>query len=1616
MENTGWKPDFTQNNPYEGMPTEYAREVQATFVPTPEQPLSPVEVAVEKGQIPSGVVPPRPEEPVKVLTPATERSFTVKPEWEPKEYDWLPHERQPGETQEEYQGKIDTSKPNTYQDKSEFYSQEAGKFIKGTPPVNLEKPLYNEYYAPNSAMWKMGFKSLKDYYESGAAVSSEHPQLSAPYVDVETPEGPRHITKQEVERLSEIKDDIEQTRALIRMVELEKKYVVLGDKSLLERKDFNDFTPKEKSIAVEKGFNAFVDYRKRVNQELSPELVENMIPKNYEVNPADAPELPENMIPKNVVYEYDKTALKKLDKYGVGALKPGEQGPEVPIESRTFDITRYLYNNPNDTKTLKDAGFDDKDIKQAQDSANRLRDSIKYLDDKTTVKSMQSGKGLTGTEAIALERAFTNTDTKIKSGSGIVTWRDLPEDKKVEVASTYASDIYKATPITNIYASLATMGSKNIAVNIAGAGLAASILKPSVQLVGERVTPIDYVNAVVSVALIAVPFVKAPSAIIKVFYGGTSLLMAGETASYMAEAKKAGQPINGGQVAVSLAFSALLAAGAAPARATRFMGRLATEESSIGVRYVPKVLDALEAGAKITKAQRTNLNEALTSVNKAIVTGDAEALSRAGVKLGKASEGTSYVLSKQAKLMQASPEIYVKNLKESAKNITPQDLKNTTSLMEKVIKQQRIEATTKNMPKQAEITARLKQPEMEAKPIATIKKVTDNPAIKLKQEGDFPHHNTYDANIKESPEFVALKDKNKLPAGINTEAEYTFYKRVIKDRTRTIEQLEDAPLVLNKREITYLPRLNSVELVKQKISAIQGNTRLWGLKSSVDRFGYADVKTVYPKLTQATLKAESTLFSIRSEVRAPSRARLNEQLQKSLNNRMFSGKPAGTEAAWDKLRAGEPIKIESMEAVGYSTGTPQKLIIDVYRTKPIIKVAEGGNEWLITPTVKGKVGSEFTTGKPFYTSDPRLVTGVLKMMAGREVVYGEGNYPRKGKEAYGATEHEFSKAIDIPIMESENPAKEVSKALKGNVRTDQEGNSFYTTSIEGKGKETVYIGVKEFTTEKGSKYTVEGNATVREKEKGKHEPESDFTYYLTDKQVEQALSFIGKNANINVKKGILRIEILTPKTHTPYTIEVGKVSIKPKEGLAPLEVWGENKVHIGHKIIAIKPRTSAVANQPRRIGIPLIGASIETQATNLTTEIKETVDKQGMIKAVDRYGTYAVTAVYPYAFEYAIAEGENWQPPSGMGTATELPRLPARSTKVSVALEKELAAKGIHIPQVSKESSGTSRESAAEAERASAAGTELAPVIGTRISGKPGSQKYGQPQPKPQPAPQPKPQPAPQPKPQPAPQPKPQPAPQPKPQPAPQPKPQPAPQPKPQPAPQPKPQPAPQPKPQPAPQPKPQPAPQPKPQPAPQPKPQPAPQPKPQPAPQPKPVPTPTPTPRIDDPPPPPPPPPPPIPLKAVASDKEKRAFVNKTQGMVAFKTGQLNHQGVWRVRYYPYGENDRLVYVGAPPKGAIMETGKGSIDRSARILRGIPPKRTLFENTGAVDSLIIPSGKGISIRSIRDRNIRIPKTRQPRSRSASTGLRSKLVGKVFHTPTRGGMLLSRRPLGRKRR
>lgn len=358
--------------------------------------------------------------------------------------------------------------------------------------------------------------------------------------------------------------------------------------------------------------------------------------------------------------------------------------------------------------------------------------------------------------------------------------------------------------------------------------------------------------------------------------------------------------------------------------------------------------------------------------------------------------------------------------------------------------------------------------------------------------------------------------------------------------------------------------------------------------------------------------------------------------------------------------------------------------------------------------------------------------------------------------------------------------------------------------------------------------------------------------------------------------------------------------------------------------------------------VELSGNTVEAQAVNLVEDIREMVKDEGILPALDAYGPALVSAVYPYSFEYALSEGGSY---GGM-TAPRTPKTISPVTTVEIkqgsALARELQKHGIALPSKTSATSGATRQSEKAGQKGltQAVGKPMAMPSGVPAEfSTPDESAFATPASEvfiqedimtapesivaPTPSMDPAPSPAPSPEPAPAP----------------------------------------------APQPQPQPVPQPTPTPAPMPTPQPMPEPLPTAVEAPKEI-----LPKI----------PKLIPPSKGASDEEKRKFLEEVPGFTARRRGELNEEDVWRIRYFPYGKGDKLVIVGEPPPGVKIARGKGSVKRSATVVKGIGPTRRIYTDTGAVDDIIIPTGeKSVTVRSVKDTTVSEPRPRvtPPRKR-----------------------------------
>lgn len=99
--------------------------------------------------------------------------------------------------------------------------------------------------------------------------------------------------------------------------------------------------------------------------------------------------------------------------------------------------------------------------------------------------------------------------------------------------------------------------------------------------------------------------------------------------------------------------------------------------------------------------------------------------------------------------------------------------------------------------------------------------------------------------------------------------------------------------------------------------------------------------------------------------------------------------------------------------------------------------------------------------------------------------------------------------------------------------------------------------------------------------------------------------------------------------------------------------------------------------------------------------------------------------------------------------------------------------------------------------------------------------------------------------------------------------------------------------------------------------------------------------------------------LNKTMRPKKIKEYLAKQTGLVAWRQGQVGGKDVWNIIMYPYKKQRDLVQViGIKPPGAALVKGKRSAYKTAAILFGKGPGRTLTVDIGAQDAAISKDGK----------------------------------------------------------
>ena len=190
-------------------------------------------------------------------------------------------------------------------------------------------------------------------------------------------------------------------------------------------------------------------------------------------------------------FEGIEKTLVSLKPYIESTPTPGEflLAPDTPRPtSYVPDFVAALAAEVVTPDQLKYLGYNSDFIDNTQEYVDSLKVLIDYLDEGVEVDdiTLLTKAGLTGAEAKNLTTAVQQADMSLVEGSGVVAWRGMTDEQKVEVAELYAS--YPA-PKSDIVATVRSLAH------------AAAITKPLAGRIGMQLIASPF-------TAISTPFVK----------------------------------------------------------------------------------------------------------------------------------------------------------------------------------------------------------------------------------------------------------------------------------------------------------------------------------------------------------------------------------------------------------------------------------------------------------------------------------------------------------------------------------------------------------------------------------------------------------------------------------------------------------------------------------------------------------------------------------------------------------------------------------------------------------------------------------------------------------------------------------------------------------------------------------------------------------------------------------------------------------------------------------------------------------------------------------------------------------------------------------------------------
>lgn len=1009
----------------------------------------------------------------------------------------------------------------------------------------------------------------------------------------------------------------------------------LGNGDYVALKEWDELTPENQKILYSKGVQGYNDYIQSLNTQSRTNVA---------------------LDSGATAYDNQNEALRQLSNYKIydvslRSTRTLSEQARMAYKHDIYDIYGYLDDNPNDKsiEVLRNAGFNEVTINNAiaylPEAQGRNKQFVS-LDDIPTGASYVEYKPEYDDKG-TFKHSYTFNyymDGKKNIVTGVPDTRieDSPSMARIKELFGFDSDptIYQAVK--------AKLQTPNFWQNV---------LERTLNVVSSKEFELATFAILEGFSTVAragaVPAIKALEIIDKIPKPIMVLANAGLTGMGAVGAvesfKKEGLSYNTiSAIGMTTAMGLMTVVSALPNKVWALKGKSYSSEEA-GQLYLDTISQRVMETAPLREPERVKFDSTLNKVMESIRSGNPEQLTNEAKTLQEFIEITPFgqtpdgsVMVRELKVMRANPDAYINISKKVANKLTSEDLANNNKLFDTI--QDEIRASRV----QIDVPTRTPQEIISYENLPEYRQNASKVAVALKSE----------TSVKPSRQYIELEQSNDLPRRIITlskpdelytakegyakwkveydrllELKRTEYKNYINSNKLEFENIRvpiDKRVVLTLEEWNRLPYYVKDTLNVNKIlDPITGEMKYsyWEITGyrddvRVKNFTFEQYLNTHPiNLKPFEIKLDYKLTPLEYEFYNIAKKQ-PKALLKDADGHYTD------EIGWAKNTIQGIKSIVNKAGFKYAVeaGIPKEQIKLVYPefNDSVIKSEEAMRKIALPYQLKNNMRTNSTVnyilGNQFLGSQTDPITGARVNIG--ELLPTEK--PWKSLMATGYLEQPIIKEEKLVAWHTmvRRPQEKIDMIVNNlkEIKYEKGDWVFIPKSNNGEFNRILYTNDGRFANDVMARYSELNN-----------EP-------LPVIANENPISHMADTLKGNVIKGDYVYNLQN------YILELDRSGKLPSE-LAPLATADVgiydtlvSKSSMQDMLAEYFKGFNAVPTQPT---IKLTGANLMEQSVNLVNDIKNTVNTYGMIAAVVKFGNILVSAVYPFAFEYALAEIQN---------------------------------------------------------------------------------------------------------------------------------------------------------------------------------------------------------------------------------------------------------------------------------------------------------------------------------------------------------------------------------------